>query len=103
MDEVHARADGTEPLLRLAGITKRFTGVLALDGVDLDVRAGELHVLFGENGAGKSTLINVISRTFAPDAGSFRFGGQEIGRLSRIGRARSASARCSRNSPWCRA
>jgi ribose transport system ATP-binding protein len=82
MDEVHARADGTEPLLRLAGITKRFTGVLALDGVDLDVRAGELHVLFGENGAGKSTLINVISGTFAPDAGSFRFGGQEIGRLS---------------------
>ncbi|ALN75580.1 sugar ABC transporter ATP-binding protein (plasmid) [Aureimonas sp. AU20] len=82
MEHPHGQAGETEPLLRLAGITKRFTGVLALDGVDLDVRAGELHVLFGENGAGKSTLINVISGTFAPDAGSFRFGAEEIGRLS---------------------
>jgi len=67
-----------EPLLRLSGIVKRFTGVLALDGVDLEVRAGELHVLFGENGAGKSTLINVIAGTFPPDAGQFRFQGQDI-------------------------
>ena len=82
MGQPPARADQAEPLLRLSGITKRFTGVLALDGVDLDVRAGELHVLFGENGAGKSTLINVISGTFPPDAGAFRFGGQEVGRLT---------------------
>ncbi|MBO0903348.1 sugar ABC transporter ATP-binding protein [Jiella sonneratiae] len=67
-----------EPLLVLAGVTKRFPGVLALDHVDLDVRAGELHVLFGENGAGKSTLINVIAGTFPPSGGSFRFGGEEI-------------------------
>ncbi|GGE07515.1 sugar ABC transporter ATP-binding protein [Aureimonas endophytica] len=73
-----APREETEPLLRLAGITKRFTGVLALDSVDLDVRAGELHVLFGENGAGKSTLINVISGTFPPDGGSFRFGGEHL-------------------------
>ncbi|MCW6509679.1 sugar ABC transporter ATP-binding protein [Lichenifustis flavocetrariae] len=66
------------PLLELKGISKRFTGVRALDGVDLDVRAGELHVLFGENGAGKSTLINVISGSFPPDEGTFRFGGEEI-------------------------
>ena len=43
-----------EPLLELKGISKRFTGVRALERVDLDVRAGELHILFGENGAGKS-------------------------------------------------
>ncbi len=72
----------TEPLLQLAGISKRFTGVLALDRVDLDVRAGELHVLFGENGAGKSTLINVISGTFPPDGGDFRFGGEDIRHLT---------------------
>jgi ribose transport system ATP-binding protein len=71
-----------EPLLELRGISKRFTGVLALDRVDLDVRASELHVLFGENGAGKSTLINVISGTFLPDEGTFRFGGEEIRRLT---------------------
>ena len=64
-----------EPLLALRGISKRFTGVRALDRVDLDVHAGELHVLFGENGAGKSTLINVVSGTFPPDEGTFHFGG----------------------------
>lgn len=67
-----------EPLLRLSGISKRFTGVRALDHVDLNVRAGELHVLFGENGAGKSTLINVIAGTFPPDEGTIRFGGDEV-------------------------
>ena len=68
--------------LQLRGISKRFTGVRALDRVDLDVRAGELHVLFGENGAGKSTLINVVSGTFPPDEGTFHFGGEEIHRLT---------------------
>jgi ribose transport system ATP-binding protein len=72
----------TEPLLELRGISKRFTGVLALDRVNLDVRAGELHVLFGENGAGKSTLINVIAGTFPPNEGTFRFGGEEIRHLT---------------------
>jgi ribose transport system ATP-binding protein len=73
---------GEEPLLRMRGITKRFPGVLALDGVDLDVRKGELHVLFGENGAGKSTLINVIAGTFHADAGVFKFNGAEMAHLT---------------------
>ena len=81
MDDTSGVKQG-EPLLRLRGISKRFTGVRALDLVDLDVHAGELHVLFGENGAGKSTLINVISGTFPPDEGSFRFAGEEIRHLS---------------------
>lgn len=80
MDPSDDPASGS--LLRLTGISKRFAGVPALDGVDLDVRAGELHVLFGENGAGKSTLINVIAGTFPPDAGSFRFAGEEIHNLT---------------------
>ena len=65
-------------LLDLRKITKRFPGVLALDDVDFDLRAGEVHVLFGENGAGKSTLINVIAGTYAADGGTFNFEGRKI-------------------------
>jgi ribose transport system ATP-binding protein len=57
------------PFLEMRGIVKRFPGVLALDGVDLDVRPGEVHVLLGENGAGKSTLIKILSGVHLPDAG----------------------------------
>ena len=75
-----ARGDGL--LLELSGVSKFFPGVVALDGVDFDLRPGEVHVLFGENGAGKSTLINIIAGTYAPDAGEFRFRGEGIGRFT---------------------
>jgi len=65
-------------LLEMRGISKRFPGVLALDGVDFDLRHGEIHVLFGENGAGKSTLINIIAGTFPADAGEMRYRGERI-------------------------
>ena len=52
------------PLLEMRGILKRFPGVLALGGVDLQVRAGEVHCLLGQNGAGKSTLIKVLSGSY---------------------------------------
>src|SRR3954469_25079406 len=68
----------TSPLLQLRGITKRFLGVTALQGVDFTVRAGEIHALLGENGAGKSTLIKVLTGVHAPDAGSITFGGMRI-------------------------
>jgi ribose transport system ATP-binding protein len=80
--DVAIEAKRNEPLLELKGISKRFAGVRALDHVDLDVRAGELHVLFGENGAGKSTLINVVAGTFPPDEGTFHIGGEEIRHLT---------------------
>ncbi|MVT66087.1 ATP-binding cassette domain-containing protein [Bradyrhizobium pachyrhizi] len=71
-----------EPILVLRGITKRFQGVTALRQVDFDLRAGEVHVLFGENGAGKSTLINIIAGTFAPDEGAHHLSGSEMRQLT---------------------
>ena len=76
-----AQAAREDLLLEMIGISKRFPGVLALDDVDFDLRAGEVHVLFGENGAGKSTLINIIAGAFAPDAGEFKFRGRSLVRL----------------------
>ncbi|MFD0413920.1 sugar ABC transporter ATP-binding protein [Streptomyces sp. NPDC127108] len=65
-------------LLRVEGIRKAFPGVVALDGVDFDLRGGEVHVLLGENGAGKSTLIKMFSGANQPDAGRILVGGDEV-------------------------
>ena len=62
-------AGGAVPFLRLTQVSKRFGGALALDRVDWDVRAGEVHCLVGENGSGKSTLIKIVSGVHAPDPG----------------------------------
>jgi ABC-type sugar transport system ATPase subunit len=61
-----------EPILSLAGISKQFPGVKALDSVDFSLFAGEVHALLGENGAGKSTLVNIISGLLQPTAGKIR-------------------------------
>ncbi|MFF4501733.1 sugar ABC transporter ATP-binding protein [Streptomyces sp. NPDC001401] len=66
------------PLLSMSGITKSFPGVRALDGVDLDVQAGEVHCLLGQNGAGKSTLIKVLAGAHQPDTGTIRWRGDEV-------------------------
>ncbi len=65
-------------LLELRGIGKRFPGVVALQGVDLTVRAGEIHALLGENGAGKSTLIKVLTGVHPADAGEIHLAGRFI-------------------------
>ncbi|NUR89294.1 MAG: sugar ABC transporter ATP-binding protein [Nonomuraea sp.] len=65
-----------EPLLEARGISKRFPGVLALDGVDLALLPGEVHALVGENGAGKSTLIKVFTGVYQPDGGELRYRGE---------------------------
>ena len=67
-----------DPLLRMAGITKRFPGALALDNVDIEVASGGIHALLGENGAGKSTLLKILSGAQSPDAGSISFAGQPV-------------------------
>jgi ribose transport system ATP-binding protein len=64
--------------LRLERISKHFPGVIALDGVDFDLRPGEVHVLFGENGAGKSTLISLVAGVYRPTDGRIEFRGETI-------------------------
>jgi D-xylose transport system ATP-binding protein len=65
-------------VLSIKGISKHFGPVQALDGVDLDVRAGEVLALVGDNGAGKSTLVKSISGIHAVDSGEFTFEGRQV-------------------------
>ena len=62
-------------IIRAKGIKKYFGGVKALDGVDLEIKKGEVHCLAGENGCGKSTIINVISGFYTPDGGELEIDG----------------------------
>jgi len=84
----------TGPLLQVSGLTKRFGGFTAVDGIDLEVARGERLGLIGPNGSGKSTLVNCLSGTLRNEEGSIRFGGQDIGgeaphRRVRLGLART--------------
>ncbi|WP_406302074.1 sugar ABC transporter ATP-binding protein [Streptomyces sp. NBC_00885] len=72
------------PLLTMSGITKSFPGVRALDGVDLEVQAGEVHCLLGQNGAGKSTLIKVLAGAHQPDGGEITWRGEAVSLRSPI-------------------
>ena len=65
-------------LLAVRGVTKRFAGTLALDRLDLDIYAGEVHALLGENGAGKSTFIKVLAGVYLPDAGQIELEGTAL-------------------------
>src|SRR4051794_14088718 len=65
------------PLVAMRDITVRFPGVLALDAVDLFLRAGEVHAVMGENGAGKSTLIKALTGVYAIDQGTITVAGEE--------------------------
>jgi simple sugar transport system ATP-binding protein len=71
-------SDPRAPRLALRGISKRYPGVLANDGIDLDVLPGEIHAVLGENGAGKSTLMKVIYGIVKPDAGTIRWEGAPV-------------------------
>lgn len=65
-------------LLEVQELTRRFPGVLALNQVDFDVRAGEVHALVGENGAGKSTMINILAGVLQPSGGKVLLDGTPI-------------------------
>lgn len=71
-----------EYALRLKNITKLYPGVVALDGISLDIRPGEVHAICGENGAGKSTMMKLISGAIAPDTGTITVFGQEHDKMT---------------------
>ena len=68
----------SEYLLQMKNITKIFPGVKALDGVQFDLRAGEIHALVGENGAGKSTFIKTLTGVHQPDGGEIILEGKKV-------------------------
>ena len=72
------RQSGACPLLAVRGLEKHYPGVTALDQVEFELQAGEVHVLFGENGAGKSTLIAILAGAVHPDSGSIAFRGEPV-------------------------
>ena len=82
------------PLLEIKGLSKRFGGFVALDGIDLDVQQGERLGLIGPNGSGKSTLVNCVCGTLHNETGSVHFAGQPLDgmaahRRTHLGLARS--------------
>jgi branched-chain amino acid transport system ATP-binding protein len=74
-------------LLKLEKITKSFGGLMAVNGVSLEIEQGETIAIVGPNGAGKTTLFNVISGIYPPDSGRVIFGGKDISRLPAYKRA----------------
>ena len=76
-DRLHASSHrGTA--VEIAGVTKRFPGVLALDRISIGFRAGEVHAVIGENGAGKSTLMNILAGDLQPNEGEIRVDGKPV-------------------------
>jgi len=86
-------AEGAAPILRLRGVGRRFGGVVAVSGVDLDVRPGERRAILGPNGAGKTTLFNLISGEFPPTAGTVELFGEDVTTLPARKRARRGLSR----------
>ena len=85
--------DSAAPILRLAGVGRRFGGVHAVRDVDLEVRPGERRAILGPNGAGKTTLFNLISDEFPPTTGSVELFGVDVTRAPARKRARMGLSR----------
>jgi branched-chain amino acid transport system permease protein len=92
-----ARAPDGSRLLELAGLSRHFGGVHAVDGVDLAVTAGTIHGLIGPNGSGKSTLVNVVSGLYAPSGGQLRLRGASLPRGKPVAAAKAGIARTFQN------
>jgi branched-chain amino acid transport system ATP-binding protein len=83
----------SEVLLRAQTLSRRFGGLLAVDGVSLELARGAVHAVIGTNGAGKSTLVNVLSGELAPSAGRVELLGQDVTRWSQPRRAQAGLGR----------
>ncbi len=78
MSSPETRSSQTEePIVRLRNVSKEFPGVLAVDGVNLEIKPGEVHVIAGENGAGKSTLMKLLSQVERPTSGEIWISGEK--------------------------
>ena len=86
-----------QPLLDIGGLTRRYAGLVAVDGVDMQVMPGGVHAVIGPNGAGKTTLFNLVSGLVPPSAGSIRFAGQDVTGLAADRRAALGLARTFQN------
>jgi branched-chain amino acid transport system ATP-binding protein len=86
-------AERAAPILRLSGVGRRFGGVHAVRGVELEVRPGERRAILGPNGAGKTTLFNLISGEFPPTTGSVELFGVDVTRAPARKRARMGLSR----------
>jgi branched-chain amino acid transport system ATP-binding protein len=76
-------AETSAPLLSIKGLSVRFGGIVALDNVSFDVKAGQICGLIGPNGAGKTTLLNCLSRLYQAGAGTVHFAGEPLLQLPR--------------------
>ncbi|MFU2487726.1 ABC transporter ATP-binding protein [Thauera sp. WH-1] len=81
-------------ILETSGLVKEFRGFVAVDGVDLKIRRGDIHALIGPNGAGKTTCFNLLTKFLQPTRGTIRFNGRDITketpqRIARMGMVRS--------------
>jgi len=83
----------TNPVLQAIDLSKRFGALQAVDGVSLDVRAGEIHALIGPNGAGKSTLIQQIAGSLRPDSGTVMLADVDVTNMDTVARAKMGLAR----------
>jgi branched-chain amino acid transport system ATP-binding protein len=84
-------------LLAISNLTKRFGGLTAVDSLNIEVTAGNVHGLIGPNGSGKSTILNLISGIYRPTGGSIKLGGRELTRLKPNERARAGIGRTFQN------
>jgi ABC-type branched-subunit amino acid transport system ATPase component len=86
-------AGGAAVVIQTSGLTKRYGGVVAIDGVDLEIGRGEIYGIIGPNGAGKSTLVGLLGGALKPSSGTIHYEGEDITSVAAAARARNGIGR----------